>query len=612
MITLMTNIKLRILFRKSRALAFLCVLGAVTTTALANNLTVNNLTDIELPGDGQCTLREAIGNTDTDSDATGGDCTAGSGMDSIDFSASGTVLLSSTLNVNDTAGLVIDGVGQNVTLSGNNVVRVLHVNPAANLTLKNLTVANGFDGGDGFGFIEGGGGIYNQFGTLAIEGCTFSGNSSSGKGGGIANYGNIAVNPDGKLTVINSTFSGNNAFYGGAIWNASSGKLSATNITVVGNSAITPLCVLGTICTLNIAEGGGISNSGLGPNMEIAIFNLDNSIVAGNNTIVKGSTSDLVTASDIYGFVTGGGYNLIGTTDGILGGLQHGVNGNFVGIDVNTVLNTTLATNGGSTQTLALLTGSPATDAVPAVNCPATDQRGVSRPQGTGCDIGAFEVTVEADLAVTETVTPNPAMVSDNLTWIITVANNGSADATGVKVIDALPVSGFNFTSAIASQGTCDAPMSGVITCSLGNLANAEIATITIAGIPTEVGTLSNQVTVTSDQPDNQPANSTATQAATVQTLLCNGMEATIVGTPEPDTLKGTRERDIIHSLGGNDTINGGNGNDIICGGEGLDTLYGESGDDFLDGEAGMDSCNGGEGSDTIVNCEAKIKVPQP
>nr|BBJ47930.1 hypothetical protein SAVMC3_05590 [Streptomyces avermitilis] len=50
-----------------------------------------------------------------------------------------------------------------------------------------------------------------------------------------------------------------------------------------------------------------------------------------------------------------------------------------------------LADNGGPTDTTALLPGSPALDA--ADGCPATDQRGVARPQGTACDIGAYEYT---------------------------------------------------------------------------------------------------------------------------------------------------------------------------------------------------------------------------
>ena len=52
-----------------------------------------------------------------------------------------------------------------------------------------------------------------------------------------------------------------------------------------------------------------------------------------------------------------------------------------------------LASNGGPTQTMALLPGSPAIDAA-ALPCPPTDQRGVPRPQGPGCDIGAYEVFV--------------------------------------------------------------------------------------------------------------------------------------------------------------------------------------------------------------------------
>jgi hypothetical protein len=50
-----------------------------------------------------------------------------------------------------------------------------------------------------------------------------------------------------------------------------------------------------------------------------------------------------------------------------------------------------LGDNGGATPTHALLSGSPAIDAPDAALCPATDQRGVARPQGPACDVGAFE-----------------------------------------------------------------------------------------------------------------------------------------------------------------------------------------------------------------------------
>ena len=57
-----------------------------------------------------------------------------------------------------------------------------------------------------------------------------------------------------------------------------------------------------------------------------------------------------------------------------------------------------LQDNGGPTRTIQLLASSPALDAVPLEACTdagaalTTDQRGVTRPQGAGCDIGAFEL----------------------------------------------------------------------------------------------------------------------------------------------------------------------------------------------------------------------------
>ncbi len=596
----------------SSALTVLCALGASPLSA--NNLTVSILTDVIALGDGQCTLREAITNANTNSDSTGGDCASGVGFDTIFFSTSGNVLLGGTLPVNDVAGLTIDGVGQNVILNGNNAVRVIQINPGANLTMKNLTVANGLASGGGFGGsgIGGGGGIYNQFGNLTIDSCTFSGNTSTGNGGGIANYGDTAsAVPNGNLVITNSTFSNNGASFGGAILNGR-GKIWGSHLTVVGNSAVTPACPAGSICTLSINEGGGISNSKLsGANLQPDFFSLENSIIAGNNNIIKrANLPDLTSPSDINGYVSGGSYNLIGSSAGILSGLQNGVNGNIVGIDVNTIVNTTLANNGGSTHTLALLASSPAIDTASVTNCPSIDQRGVARPQGAGCDIGAYEVAVTTDLAISENASPNPVVMRDAIAWNINVINNGPADATGVKVIDTLPVSGLASITVSTTQGSCGVLTGGTITCNLGNLANGGSVTITMNGITNKIGTLTNTVNVSSDQPDQLVTNNTATQAVAVQTLLCKGVKPTIVGTPGPDIIRGTKGRDIIHGLGGSDTISGGNDNDIICGGEGNDALSGESGNDNLDGGAGTDSCNGGTGTDTATNCEASISIP--
>lgn len=584
---------------KRMALSVLCAL--VGTPAWANNLNVNNLLDVTVAGDGSCTLREAVVNANSDSDTTSGDCQTGTGADIISFSVNGTSLLGSTLNISDADGLTIDSAGRSVTLSGNYLVRVLLVTPGAALTLKNLTVANGYADPQG-------GGVYNQYGSLTVLNSSFVGNTATRTGGGIANYADRTLtNPGGNLMVVNSTFSGNSSVFGGAIRNSGI-SASIFNSTIVGNSVKLPVCPPGFFCALE-DSGGGIENAG--------ILNLHNSIVAGN-------TAD-VGATDISGSLTTASFNLIGfpatlyyTWNGIDPILPlDGNNGNFTGIDASTLVETTPANNGGPTQTLALIPGSEAIDAADntiCTNAPVNnlDQRGVARPQGTQCDIGAFELAnvPTADLTVSESATPNPTMVRDNLVWTITATNNGPTDATGVKLIDTLPVSGLPSISAIASQGSCSAPIGGVITCNLGSLANGASASITVKGIPTVTGTLSNLVNVVGDQNDGQLVNNNATQTVTVQPLLCNGLNPTIVGTPGADVLIGTKNRDIIHGLSGNDTISGGNSNDIICGGLGQDNLKGEGGNDTLNGDAGTDTCNGGSGTDTATNCEAKTAIP--
>jgi hypothetical protein len=84
-----------------------------------------------------------------------------------------------------------------------------------------------------------------------------------------------------------------------------------------------------------------------------------------------------------------------------------------------------LQNNGGSTQTMALGSGSPAIDLVPALaaQCQATDQRGVSRPAGAACDAGAYEVAPPS-----ATTGPATGVDSSNVTLTGTVRPN-SGDA---------------------------------------------------------------------------------------------------------------------------------------------------------------------------------------
>jgi CSLREA domain-containing protein len=398
-------------------LGALPVLGAsyvVTTTA-------DNTTD-----DSECTLREAILAANNDS-SYNGDCgPASSGDDTITFSVSGTITLTSTLpNIVSGAGTLTINGGGNITISGGGSVRVM-VN-SGNLTVQNLTIANGNAGGGSGGGIRNsgtltvtnstfsgnsagfGGGIVNVSGTLTVTNSTFSNNTAATNGGGIYNDSNSTA------TVTNSTFSNNNAGnQGGGIYNAhnltvtnstfsnnnatsdsggifNSGALTVTNSTFSGNSA---------------ANGGGIRNSGT--------LTVTNSTFSGNsagfgggirnfstatlqNTIIANSTGgDCVNSG---GSVTGSN-NLIEDTGANACGLTNGVNGNIIGSDPN------LGALTGSPAYFPLNPGSLAIDAGTNSGCPADSQNGVTRPQGPNCDIGSYEAPATACVDVSVQAVP--------------------------------------------------------------------------------------------------------------------------------------------------------------------------------------------------------------
>lgn len=213
------------------------------------------------------------------------------------------------------------------------------------------------------------GGAFRNQGNVTFERVTFSGNSAD-EGGAIENRGNSS-----SLTLTNATFSGNSATAGkgGALFNSSIATLQ--NVTIAGNTAAT--------------SGGGIWNK-TGDTVK-----LSNSLVADH--LVGGSTPE-----DLEGAFVSSGNNLVetpGTATGLTGT-------DIIGIDP---LLSPLADNGGFTQTMALQSGSVATDAGTAAGAPTEDQRGISRDANP--DIGAFEL-----------VTNNPVLDLDT---------DGSSGSTG-------------------------------------------------------------------------------------------------------------------------------------------------------------------------------------
>lgn len=213
-----------------------------------------------------------------------------------------------------------------------------------------------------------GGGIYSS-GRLALVRGAVVGNAGV-SGGGLFNAGT------GGATVTNSTFSGNSAAeLGGAVANAG-GALSLNNVTITLNRADSDADESGT--------GGGIFNRRV--DGVSGAIKLKNTILAGNRDL----TGD---GPDCWGAIGTLGHNLI----------QNPFNCTFAGDSASDIVGPgallgPLADNGGGTLTHALLGGSPAIDAVPLAACAddsgapiAIDQRGVHRPRGPACDIGAYE-----------------------------------------------------------------------------------------------------------------------------------------------------------------------------------------------------------------------------
>jgi uncharacterized repeat protein (TIGR01451 family) len=117
-----------------------------------------------------------------------------------------------------------------------------------------------------------------------------------------------------------------------------------------------------------------------------------------------------------------------------------------------------------------------------------------------------------ADLSVTATDSPDPVTINTDLTYNITVTNNGPAAATGVFVGHALSI-GVHPVAISSSQGQCSSSIP--VTCALGTLAAGASATITLVVQPHSTGQLPLSVQVRANEDDPVPENN----RVTIQTL---------------------------------------------------------------------------------------------
>jgi uncharacterized repeat protein (TIGR01451 family) len=146
---------------------------------------------------------------------------------------------------------------------------------------------------------------------------------------------------------------------------------------------------------------------------------------------------------------------------------------------------------------------SPALNAGLASKCPATDQRGIARPQDGACDIGAVERAFAADLGVAETLSPRIVPLVGRLTYTVKVTNSGPDTATGVQLTNVLPPH-----STLASAPPACA--STGLTCALGTLAPGVSATVTLVVDPSRAGAYALAARVSGARPDPNAANDSA------------------------------------------------------------------------------------------------------
>jgi len=371
-----------------------------------------------------CTLADAIvaANTDT---ATGG-CAAGSGADTIVLEAGATYSLTAPTNEEFWAGSNgLPVVTTTITINGNGAIIEraagasdfrLIAQTGGDLILQDLTIRGGRAMVTGAGAF--GGCVHSSGGALTVERVTMTDCQALWNGGALevigerlltirdsTFYGNVVV-PGSvvdavygvQATIVNSTFSENTA--DSSIASAAEG----TNVDVV-NVAIAE----DNVNPLHTQTGGTLTyrNSILQP-QTIADFPPEAGVNLGNNLI---------------------GDNLQ------LGPLQD---------------------NGGPTMTVLPLPGSPAIDGADGANCPATDQRGVQRPQGVGCDIGAVEVTAAPSLMLPGDMTRDATSPDGAVALFTATATNYGGDSI-TAICD--PASGSTFpvgTTTVTCMATDD------------------------------------------------------------------------------------------------------------------------------------------------------------
>jgi uncharacterized repeat protein (TIGR01451 family) len=149
-------------------------------------------------------------------------------------------------------------------------------------------------------------------------------------------------------------------------------------------------------------------------------------------------------------------------------------------------------------------------------------------------------VVLEADLALTKMVTPGSAFVGDQVTYTLSITNNGADDATAVVVQDVLPA-GVTFVSATPTAGIFDST-SGMWV--IPQLAAGGTQQLAITVVADQVGDITNTATALANEPDPDPDNGVAgviiIQQVTTTTISSTTTTSTTTTSTSPTTVSPT------------------------------------------------------------------------
>jgi hypothetical protein len=333
-----------------------------------------------------------------------------------------------------------------VTIQHGNAGTSAGIDNNGSLNLSNSVVADNHAAFDGAGIFSSG--------LLIVSDSTITNNSVDDDGGGIENTGS--------MTLIDSTVSDNQAGSTGA-GIANSGVLNVTNSTISGNRAA--------------GNGGGIINSGAvalnnativgnssgGESAGGGIFHSGNSAILRNSILAANRAS---ASPDCFGTLASQGFNLLGSNSGCAFKATAGDKVGNIEVPIDPRLGA-LQNNGGPTSTHALLAGSPAIDAGnPAAPggegaaCAAADQRGIARPQGAACDIGAYEASAAPRrVRLVFTVQPAGGLLGTPFSAQVTTKDQAGnlVDFDGAVTLSATNIVGVRGTISLSGTTTVEA-----------------------------------------------------------------------------------------------------------------------------------------------------------